>query len=143
MSIWKVEPELEQLNNASKQNTIAEVLGIEITEIGQDYIKGTMPVDKRTRQPMGILHGGASVVLAESLGSMAANLCVDTSKHYCVGLDINANHLRAVRNGVVTGVAKPIHLGRSTHVWEIKIDDEKGRPVCISRLTMAVLSHGQ
>lgn len=141
MSIWHTKPELEVLNSAQKANTIAEVIGIEMTEIGDDYLRGTMPVDHRTHQPMGILHGGASVVLAESLGSMAANLCVDTSKYYCVGLDINANHLRAVRSGNVVGTAKPIHLGRSTQVWEIKIEDENGKPVCISRLTMAVLSH--
>lgn len=143
MSIWYNEPELEQLNAGQKKNTIAEVIGIEITEMGDDFLRGTMPVDNRTHQPMGILHGGASVVLAESLGSMAANLCVDTTKHYCVGLDINANHLRAIRSGMVIGTAKPIHLGRSTQVWEIKIEDEQGKPICISRLTMAVLSHQQ
>ena len=141
MSIWHTQPELGQLNTLQKKNTIAEVLGIEITEIGDDYLKGIMPVDHRTHQPMGILHGGASVVLAESLGSMAANLVVDTGKQYCVGLDINANHLRSVRSGQVTGVAKPIHLGKSTQVWEIKITDERDKPACISRLTMAVLSH--
>ena len=141
MSIWHVQPELEQLNTLQKRNTIGEVLGIEITEIGEDYLKGIMPVDRRTHQPMGILHGGASVVLAESLGSMAANLVVDTGKQYCVGLDINANHLRSVRSGTVAGVARPIHLGKSTQVWEIKISDENDKPVCISRLTMAVLSH--
>ena len=141
MSIWNGQPTLEQLNTLQRNNTIAEVIGIEITEIGDDYLRGTMPVDHRTHQPMGILHGGASVVLAESLGSMAANLCVDTTKSYCVGLDINANHLRAVRSGNVIGTAKPIHLGRSTQVWEIKIESEEGKPVCISRLTMSVLSH--
>ncbi|MDX1696011.1 MAG: hotdog fold thioesterase [Ketobacteraceae bacterium] len=141
MSIWNQQPVLTELNEAQKTNTIGEVLGIEFTEIGEDYIKGTMPVDHRTHQPMGILHGGASVVLAESLGSMAANLVVDTGKHYCVGLDINANHLRSVRSGQVTGVARPIHLGRTTQVWEIKISDDSDKPVCISRLTMAVLSH--
>ena len=125
-----------------QENTIAGVLGIAITEFGEDYVRGTMPVDQRTHQPMGILHGGASVVLAESLGSMAANLCVDISKYYCVGLDINANHVRAVRTGTVTGTARPIHLGRTTHVWEIRIEDETGRLVCVSRLTMAVLAHG-
>ena len=141
MSIWHFQPKIAELNTAQKRNTIGEVLGIEFTEIGDDFLKGTMPVDQRTHQPMGILHGGASVVLAESLGSMAANLVVDTGKHYCVGLDINANHLRSVRTGIVTGVARPIHLGRTTQVWEIKITDENDKPVCISRLTMAVLSH--
>ncbi len=141
MSIWHLQPDIEQLNSAQKSNTIGEVIGIEFVEIGDDFLKGTMPVDNRTHQPMGILHGGASVVLAESLGSMAANLVVDTTKHYCVGLDINANHLRSVRSGLVTGIARPVHLGRSTQVWEIKIEDDNGKPVCISRLTMAVLSH--
>lgn len=141
MSIWHQQPDIEQLNSAQKSNTIGEVLGIEFIEIGDDFLKGTMPVDNRTHQPMGILHGGASVVLAESLGSMAANLVVDTSRYYCVGLDINANHLRSVRSGLVTGIARPVHLGRSTQVWEIRIEDENGKPVCISRLTMAVLSH--
>lgn len=142
MSIWKVDPaNLEQLNSFQKRNTIADILDIEITEVGDDFIKGTMPVDNRTRQPMGILHGGASVVLAESLGSLAANLCVDNTKYYCVGLDINANHISSAREGVVTGTARPIHLGRSTQVWEIKIEKENGKLVCVSRLTMSVLEY--
>lgn len=141
MGIWVVQPDINQLNTFQRNNTIGEVLGIDITEVGDDYIQGTMPVNNKTHQPMGILHGGASVVLAESLGSMAANLCVDNSQYYCVGLDINANHIRAVRSGIVTGTAKPLHLGRSTQVWEIKIVDEQQRPVCISRLTMSVLKH--
>lgn len=141
MGIWVVQPDIKQLNSFQRDNTIGEVLGIDITEVGEDYIQGTMPVNHKTHQPMGILHGGASVVLAESLGSMAANLCVDNSQYYCVGLDINANHIRAVRSGIVTGTAKPLHLGRSTQVWEIKIVDEQQRPVCISRLTMSVLKH--
>lgn len=123
-----------------QQDTIAEALGIVFTEMGDDFVRGTMPVDQRTHQPMGILHGGASVVLAESLGSMAANFCVDTATHYCVGLDINANHVRAVRSGVVTGTARAVHLGKTTQVWEIRIEDEAGRLVCVSRLTMAVLA---
>lgn len=139
MEIWKVRPDTAAVMRM-QEGTIAGVLGIEITEFGADYVKGTMPVDRRTHQPMGILHGGASVVLAESLGSMASNLCVDVSRYYCVGLDINANHIRAVRSGTVTGVARPIHLGRTTHVWEIRIEDEGGRLVCLSRLTMAVLA---
>lgn len=138
MAIWKVTPDVSALRQM-QERTIAHVLGIEFTGFGDDYLTGTMPVDNRTHQPMGILHGGASVVLAESLGSMAANLCVDVSKQYCVGLDINANHVRAVRSGVVTGTARPVHLGRSTQVWEIRIEDEGGRLVCLSRLTMAVL----
>jgi len=139
MSIWKVRPELAAVIRL-QQGTIADSLGITITEIGEDFVRGTMPVDRRTHQPMGILHGGASVVLAESLGSMAANFCVDVGSHYCVGLDINANHIRAVRSGLVTGTARPVHLGRTTQVWEIRIEDERGRLVCVSRLTMAVLA---
>lgn len=142
MSIWKVRPDVQAVMRM-QQNTIADALGIEFSEIGDDYVRGTMPVDRRTHQPMGILHGGASVVLAESLGSMAANLCVDVSTHYCVGLDINANHIRAVRSGVVTGTARPVHLGRTTQVWEIRIEDDAGRLVCVSRLTMAVLAHSR
>ena len=137
--IWKVKPDLAALSRM-QENTIASVIGLEFTEVGDDYIRGTLPVDHRTHQPMGILHGGASVVLAESLGSMAANLCVDTRHQYCVGLDINANHVRPVRSGRVTGTAKPLHLGKSTQVWEIRIEDEAGRLTCVSRLTMAVLS---
>lgn len=140
-SIWKVRPDLDAVQRM-QQGTIAGPLGIVITEIGDDFVRGSMPVDARTHQPMGILHGGASVVLAESLGSMAANFCVDVSRHYCVGLDINANHVRAVRSGTVTGTARPVHLGRTTQVWEIRIEDDTGRLVCISRLTMAVLAHG-
>lgn len=114
-------------------------LGIELTELGDDFLKGTMPVDERTKQPVGLLHGGASVTLAETLGSIAANLAVDQSGFYCVGLEINANHLRAVPNGTVTGIARPVHLGRTTHVWEIKISHGNDL-ICISRLTMAVLA---
>jgi len=115
-------------------------IGIAFTELGDDYLKGTMPVDERTTQTMGILHGGASVVLAETLGSIGANLVVDPLKYACVGLDINANHIRSMPQGrLVTGTAKPIHTGGTTHVWSIEITDEKGKMVCISRLTMAVL----
>lgn len=137
-TIWKIRPDTVAVSQM-QEHTIAGVLGIRITEFGDDFVRGTMPVDRRTHQPMGILHGGASVVLAESLGSLAANLCVDASKQYCVGLDINANHIRAVRSGVVTGTARPVHLGRTTQVWEIRIEDEAGKLVCLSRLTMAVL----
>lgn len=114
-------------------------MGIEITEIGDDFIKGKMPVDDRTRQPYGMLHGGASLVLAESLGSIAATFTVDQSKQYCVGLDINANHVRAVKEGFVYGITRPLHIGKSTHVWEIKITNEEHKLVCISRITMAVI----
>jgi len=114
-------------------------LGIEVTEIGKDYIKGRMPVDHRTRQPFGFLHGGASVVLAESLGSIAASFSVDQTKQYCVGLDINANHISGVKEGYVYGITKPIHLGRTTQVWEIRITNDQDKLVCISRITMAIM----
>ena len=141
MTIWKNGQDLAEINLRDKDTTIMGFLGIEFTDRGDDYLKGTMPVDHRTHQPMGILHGGASVVLAETLGSSATSMCLDLSKEYCVGLDINANHIRAVRSGIVTGVARPIHIGRSTHVWEINIVDEQQRKVCVSRITMAILQH--
>ena len=137
LSIWKNPTTLEQANQV-RANTIVEHLGIEFTEIGADYITATMPVDGRTHQPMGILHGGASVVLAETVGSFAAQMAAEPG-YYCVGLDINANHLKSVRSGVVTGIAKPIHIGRSTQVWEINITNEENKLVCVSRLTMSVL----
>ncbi|MFN8295857.1 MAG: hotdog fold thioesterase [Chitinophagales bacterium] len=141
MTIWKVNNiALDALNHQSK-GTMVEHLGIEIIELGDDFVKAKMPVDHRTKQPMGLLHGGASVVLAESLGSMAANLCLDISKEYAVGLDINSNHIKSVREGFVTGIARPIHIGSKTQVWEIKIYDEKDNLINISRLTMAVLSY--
>ncbi|WP_266206007.1 PaaI family thioesterase [Pontibacter kalidii] len=121
------------------QNTMIEHLGIEITEVGADYLCGKMPVDQRTHQPMGLLHGGASVVLAESLASMGAALQVDLTKKACVGLEINANHLRSAREGWVYGRATPIHVGRSTQVWETRITNEEGDLVCISRMTVAVI----
>lgn len=137
MSIWKSALTREEANRQG-DNTLVRHLGIEIVEIGDDYLKASMPVDHRTHQPMGILHGGASVALAETVGSVAAQMCM-ASGHHCVGLEINANHLRAVRSGLIYAVARPIHIGRSTQVWDIRIDDEHGKPVCASRLTMAVL----
>jgi len=133
------ETSLEVVNGFSR-NTMSEGIGIEITEIGDDYLKGRMPVDRRTVQPYGILHGGASAALAETLGSLAGTLAVDLEKEYCVGLEINANHIRSVSSGYVYGTARPLHIGKTTHVWEIRIEDEKGRLVCISRLTLAVIS---
>lgn len=131
---------LEQLNKMSVGNMVSH-LGIEYTELGKDYICGKMPVDFRTVQPLRMLHGGASVVLAESLGSIAANMCLDNSKQYAVGLDINANHIRGVKEGggFVYGKASIVHLGSKTHVWHIDITNEEGKLVCVSRLTMAVL----
>jgi uncharacterized protein (TIGR00369 family) len=125
--------------NARARGSLVEHLGIVVTEAGQDWLRGTMPVDARTRQPYGLLHGGASVALAETLGSMAGGLCVDPAREAVVGLEINANHLRAVREGTVTGTARALHVGRSTHVWEIRIENEAGKPVCISRITLAVI----
>lgn len=121
------------------KGNLGEHLGMEFTEIGPDYIKGTMPVDHRTKQPYGLLHGGASVALAETLGSVGAAMVVDHTEYICVGQEINANHLRSVLSGFVTGTAKPIHIGSSSQVWEIKIHDERDHLVCISRLTVAVL----
>ncbi len=136
MSIWKKNISLEALNRTSK-NTLMEHLQIEYTDFSDNTLSATMPVCSFTHQPLGMLHGGASVVLAETLGSLAANFCVDDD-HYCVGLDINANHIRAMRSGYVIGTAKPMHLGVSTQVWQIDIADEKQRLVCTSRLTIAV-----
>ena len=130
-------PSLDALNDLSR-GTAMEPLGIAFTEIGADYLRATMPVDARTKQPYGLLHGGASVLLAETLGSTAGNLCVPEDR-LCVGIEINANHLRGVRDGVVTGTARPLHVGRATHVWEIRIEDAHGRLACISRLTLAVV----
>lgn len=121
------------------KGTMAEYIGIELTEVGADYLKARMPVDHRTKQPYGLLHGGASCALAETIGSIAASLVVDQEKFICVGLEINANHIRSAREGFVTGIATPLHLGSTTHVWDIKIKDEKDKLVCISRHTVAIL----
>lgn len=121
------------------KGTMVEHLGIEFTRIGDDFLEATMPVDHRTKQPMGLLHGGANVVLAETLGSVASALMVDQATHYCVGLEINANHLKAVTSGTVRGITKAIHVGRKTQVWEIKIYSEQEELSCISRITIAVL----
>ena len=137
MRIFKESATLESLNKWS-QNTLAEHLGIEFVEIGDDFLVARMPVNAKTHQPLGLLHGGASVALAETLGSVAATLCVDENK-FCVGLDINANHLKGVRNGFVKGTTKPIHIGKQTHVWEIRISNDLNELICISRITMAVL----
>jgi len=138
MAIWKQTGSLDQIN-ASSRNTMVSTLDIRVVELGEDFLRGTMPVDERTRQPFGLLHGGASVALAETLGSLAGNLCLDGSKEVAVGLDINANHIRATTSGTVTGTARPLHIGRTTQVWEIRIEDDRQRLVCISRLTLAVV----
>ncbi len=138
MTIFKPGITLELLNKLSA-NTLAEHLGIEYTVFGEDFIEGKMPVDHRTHQPLGMLHGGASVALAETLGSVAAMCCLDTQLQYPVGLEINANHIKSVRNGFVVGKVKAVHIGKKTHVWEIRISTEKNELVCISRITMAIL----
>ncbi|MGP8216740.1 MAG: hotdog fold thioesterase [Bacteroidia bacterium] len=129
---------LDKVNEIAK-NTIVELLGIKITAIGDDYVEATMPVDKRTHQTHGLLHGGASVVLAETIGSVGAALSIDRTKFRCVGIEINANHVKGVRSGLVTGRATPVHIGRNTHVWNIEIRNESGEMVCISRLTVAIV----
>lgn len=137
MAIWTRTPNLESFMESSK-NTAVGHMGIEYLEVGDDYVKGRMPVDERTVQPFGILHGGASVLLAETLGSMAANCCLKSPDTVAVGLDINANHLRPVSKGWVYGTATALHIGSTTQVWEIRLENEEGKPTCISRLTMAV-----
>jgi 1,4-dihydroxy-2-naphthoyl-CoA hydrolase len=137
--IWhKKDLQLQEIIHLGK-GTMSEHIGMVFTEVGPDFVKGTMPVDARTRQPYGLLHGGASCVLAETLGSVASALVIDQEKFICVGLEINANHIRGVREGLVTGIATPLHIGASTHVWDIKIHDAREKLVCVSRLTVAIL----
>lgn len=138
MSIWRQRPDLESLN-AHAKNTLLERLGIRFTEVGDEFLVATMPVDARTHQPFGLLHGGATAALAETLGSIGAHCCLDRDSESAVGLEINANHIRGVRHGKVTGTARPLHLGRRTQVWETRVEDEAGRLVCVSRLTLAVI----
>ena len=143
MPIWfKKDMVLADLGSLGK-GTMSEHLGIEWIELGEDYVSGRMPVDHRTIQPYGLLHGGASCVLAETLGSVGSALVVDPLKHKCVGIEINANHIRSARNGFVYGTARPVHIGRQTHVWEIRIVDEREKLVCISRLTVAVVGFNE
>lgn len=138
MAIWFKDITLEALNARGK-NTMSEFLGIEFIEIGADTLTATMPANERTKQPVGIMHGGANVVLAETVASTAANAVVDLSKFYCVGLEINANHIRPVREGLVTAITRPIHLGRTTHIWVIDIYNAEGKQTCISRMTASVV----
>ena len=146
MAIWIQDVKLGPTGDANpytRANTLGALLGLRITEFGEDFLRGTLPVDHRTQQAMGRLHGGASCVLAEELGSIGSILCLDPRVSYAVGLDINANHVRGVFKGDVTGTARPLHLGRSTHIWEIRIEDEEQKLVCISRLTVAVMALAQ
>ncbi len=138
MSIWRIQTSVEQLQEHSRE-TLADTIGIRVTEIGPDFLRATMPVSPPTHQPMGVLHGGASVALAETVGSLAANLCVDQKLYVCLGQEINANHLRPVSSGIVTATARPYHIGKRSHVWHIEIRDEQDKLVCVSRLTMAVV----
>lgn len=138
MKIFRQDIDVTALNKLSK-NTLAEQIGIEFTAAGDDFIEAKMPVDSRTHQPFGLLHGGASVALAETLGSVAATCCVDPGRQFCVGLEINANHIRSAREGFVTGTARAVHIGKKTQVWEIRIVNEANELVCISRITLAVL----
>ncbi|AKS05484.1 hotdog fold thioesterase [Pseudomonas trivialis] len=142
MSLWRTQPDIEQLN-AMQKNTIGELLDIRFDSVDDESLTASMVVDHRTHQPYGLLHGGASVVLAETVGSTAAYLCIDPAKFYCVGLEVNANHLRGVRSGRVTAVARAIHIGRTTHVWDIRLTSDDGKASCISRLTMAVVPLGE
>ena len=138
MSIFNPGLTLDQLNQMTANNMLGH-LGIQFTAVTDNSIEAKMPVDHRTHQPFGILHGGASVTLAETLGSVAATCCIDNSTQFCVGLEINANHIKSVREGFVIGKVNPIHIGKKTHIWEIKITTEKNEMVCISRITMAIL----
>jgi uncharacterized protein (TIGR00369 family) len=141
MRIWKRDFNKEIANIRGK-NSMGEFLGIEIIEIGDDFVSGRMPINERTMQPFGIMHGGASCVLAETLGSIAAYFCVNEDQ-YIVGLDINTNHIRAISSGFVIGTAKPFHIGKSTHVWGINIVNEEQKLVSVSRLTVAVLNRNK
>jgi 1,4-dihydroxy-2-naphthoyl-CoA hydrolase len=138
MTIWKTPLDIHAANARSKA-TMAEHLGIEFIEVGADYLVARMPVDQRTHQPLGIMNGGASCVLAETVGSTAANYCVDYANFYCVGLDINTNHIRSARSGFVIGTARPFHIGKTTQVWGIEIVGEHGKLISVTRLTLAVL----
>ena len=141
MSIWRSPLTLAELNGAGADN-MTRHLGIVFTEIGDDFVRATMPVDGRTRQPYGLLHGGASVALAETLGSTGAVMCVDKAGFLCVGQEINANHVRSARRGQVTGTARPVHLGGRSHVWAIEIVNDEQHLVCISRMTVAIVKVG-
>lgn len=139
MTIWAEAITPDTLNQRGK-NTMADWLGIQFTVVGEDTLTATMPANDRTKQPLGIVHGGANVVLAETIASTAANAAVDPSLYYCVGLEINANHIRSVREGLITGVTRPVHLGRSTQVWLIELYNDEGKLTCTSRMTASVIT---
>jgi 1,4-dihydroxy-2-naphthoyl-CoA hydrolase len=139
MSIWFKPISIEEIQAREHKDNMVSLLGIEFTRMGEDEMEARMPVDNRTKQPFGILHGGASLVLAETIGSFASHWVIDNSKYIAVGMEINANHLRPVTHGYVTAICKPVHLGKLSHVWDIRISDDKGKAVCISRLTVAIV----
>ena len=137
--IWNTTATDVKILNGLSKNTMAEYIGIQFTEIGKNFLKASMPVNSNTHQPYGLLHGGASAALAETVGSVASSLIINPEKQICVGIEINCNHLRAKKEGMVTATAEPLHIGATTHVWDIRIRDEKEKLVCISRLTVAIL----
>lgn len=139
MSIWFQPITIAELNTRGK-DTLSDFLGIEFTAIGEDTITATMPASARVKQPLGIVHGGANVVLAETLASTAANAVIDLTRFYCVGLEINANHIRPVSEGLITAITRPIHLGRTTQIWQIDLYNEEGKQTCVSRMTAAVVA---
>ncbi len=139
MAIWFKQFTIDALNKRS-QNTLADFLGIKFTEIGEDFLTATMPANERTKQPLGIVHGGANVVLAETIASTGANCVIDLKNYYCVGLEINANHIRPVTDGLVKGIARPVHLGRTTQIWQIDLYNAAGKQTCVSRMTAAVVA---
>jgi 1,4-dihydroxy-2-naphthoyl-CoA hydrolase len=140
MSIWFKPVSIEELRSVEKKDHLPSLLGIEFVRFGDDEVEARMPVDDRTKQPFGILHGGASVVLAETIGSFASHFVIDQSKYIAVGMEVNANHLRPVTHGYVHAICKPVHLGKSSHIWDVRITDDKGKLVCISRLTVAIVA---
>lgn len=139
MAIWFQQFTTDDLNKRG-ENTLADFLGIRFTEVGEDTLKAIMPIMDRTKQPLGIVHGGANVVLAETMASTAANAVIDLARFYCVGLEINANHIRSVRDGVVTAITRPVHIGRTTQVWHVDIFDDAGKQTCVSRMTASVIT---
>ena len=138
MAIWKQKLNTTDLNNQRK-NTLAETIAIAFEEIGENYLKASMPVSPVVHQPYGLLHGGASAALAETVGSVASWMCIDPQKQICVGMEINCNNIKSKKNGMVTAVARPLHIGAASHVWDIRIEDENNKLICVSRLTVAVL----
>ncbi len=138
-AIWHQTPTVEMLNAIMQRGTIMQQIGIEVTEVGEDFLRGTMPADHRTHQPYGVIHGGANVVLAETLGSSAGYCCVDPERFQVFGQEVSATHIRSVSTGIVTGTSRPIHLGRTSQIWETRIEDERGKLTCISKLILAVV----